>query len=72
MRVYYDKSADETTKCETECQRSESSKELIDNGDHCFVNEMYLNFSSFVNKKPIDLDYPHAMMWRWYPIGILK
>jgi hypothetical protein len=59
MRIHHSNSIDQSVACEYECK-----EDII---DFCNVEEMPVVIDNQLNnyKAP----YPHAMMWRWYPIG---
>ena len=59
MRIHHSSSIDQSVACEYECK-----EDII---DFCNVDEMPVVIDNKLSyyKAP----YPHAMMWRWYPIG---
>lgn len=63
-RVYYDKSINESIICQMECLQDETDQRYLDNVDFCDVNNMYMTYQSYLDKKPnLDASYVHAMMW---------
>ena len=69
MRVYYDKSILNSTICELECLKDNYTNNLLDNTDFCNINNLYLNYNSFVKKNSFDAKYMHFTFWRWLPLG---
>jgi hypothetical protein len=66
MRVYYDDTIDKSVICQVECASDENTGVLYDTADFCFIKEMYLTFTDYVNKKSLNASYMHAMKWRWF------
>ena len=59
MRIHHSNSIDQSVACEYEC-----NEDII---DFCNVEEMPVVVDNKLNN--YKAYYPHAMMWRWYPIG---
>ena len=66
MRVYYDKSINQSFICELEClEQNNKTNVMIDNSDFCDINKIYFNFSSYLSDKSFNADFIHSMKWRW-------
>jgi hypothetical protein len=65
IRIYYDKSVNQSIICEYECLKDEVTGNYTDNIDFCNINQI-----PFGN--PIetwDAQYMHSMKWRFLPVG---
>ncbi|CAF0858725.1 unnamed protein product [Brachionus calyciflorus] len=59
MRIYHDDSIDKSIICQLECSNSHV--------EFCDINKIPLSLNDL--NKVLNLDYIHAMMWRFLPIG---
>ena len=65
MRIYYDKSINQSIICEYECLKDEVTGKYTDIIDFCNINE--IPFGNPI--KTWDAQYMHSMKWRFLPIG---
>jgi hypothetical protein len=63
MRVYYDRSINESIICDLECNDND---DII---DFCFVEDIQLKFNSTNVNNKLNGSEIHAMKWRWFPLG---
>jgi hypothetical protein len=61
---YYDNTVNDSIICQKECLKDQTDDSRhLKNVDFCYINEMYLNYTSYISNKSLNAQYIHAMMW---------
>jgi hypothetical protein len=63
IRIYYNRSLNQTAICEVECLKEERHGKFFDLVDFCDSDQIYESYEAYRNRKAFNADYIHAMMW---------
>jgi hypothetical protein len=66
IRVYHDDSINERVKCQLECLQDNTT--LLNNVDFCNIRFIPVSYLNTVHGQFLNVEYIHAMMWRWMPL----